>query len=120
MNTTSTNHIAIEGYDPVSFFDGHASPGKQTYTHTYAGKTWRFVTTKNRDRFAINPEAYIPQFDGNCALAVSLGQRSPGKPASWCILDDKLYFGGNAFATFLFKLFPRFRTIAQRKWLTLS
>jgi YHS domain-containing protein len=118
--STTANHIAIEGYDPVSFFDGNARPGLQTYTHAYAEKTWLFASAENRDRFISNPQGYTPQFDGNCALAVSLGQRSPGKPESWCILDDKLYFGGNTFATYLFRLFPRLRTVAQKKWLALS
>lgn len=121
MNPSTTdNRIAIEGYDPVSFFDGDAKSGKTKYSYVYAEKTWLFTSTENRGRFIKNPQGYAPQFDGNCALAVSLGQRSPGKPESWCILDDKLYFGGNTFATYLFRLFPRLRTVAQRKWLALS
>jgi hypothetical protein len=55
------------------------------------GATWRFASAEHRDRFAVDPERYAPQYGGYCAWAVSQGYTAKIDPAAWKIVDDKLY-----------------------------
>ena len=68
---------AIDGTDPVSYFDeGRPVEGDADITYSWNGAMWRFANAENRDRFAADPEAYAPQYGGYCA---------------WAIVDGKLY-----------------------------
>ena len=83
---------AIRGTDVVAYFtDGAPAKGSKDYTHNWQGATWQFSSAANRDAFAANPEAYAPQYGGNCAWAVSQGYTAPVDPDAWKIVDGKLY-----------------------------
>ena len=93
--------FAVSGYDvvayqgleqaPVGQTQPGAVPGNAGITAEYNGATWAFSTEENRDKFAANPEAYIPQYDGHCAYGVAQGGKVPGNPNLWRIVDGKLY-----------------------------
>lgn len=84
--------IAIRGADPVAYFtESRYVPGSADYTYDWAGATWRFSSTKNRDLFAENPERYAPQYGGFCAWAVAEGYTAPVDPNAWEVVDSKLY-----------------------------
>jgi YHS domain-containing protein len=83
---------AIEGYDPVAYFDeGKPVEGDSDYSHEWMGATWYFASAENRDLFAANPDKYAPQYGGYCAWAVSQGYTAEIDPDAWSIVDDKLY-----------------------------
>lgn len=83
---------AIRGADPVAYFtQGQPVYGERDITHVWGGATWRFASTENRDLFAADPEAYAPQYGGNCAWAVSQGYTASTIPEAWKIVDGKLY-----------------------------
>ncbi|MEL6523700.1 MAG: YHS domain-containing (seleno)protein [Pseudomonadota bacterium] len=93
--------FAVSGYDVVAYFDLEQAavgtsqpegvPGRADITAEYNGATFAFSTEENRDKFAANPAAYAPQYDGHCAYGVSQGGKVPANPNLWRIVDGKLY-----------------------------
>ena len=96
INSTTFGNLAIEGYDPVSYFgDGKPAKGDKQHTFDWMGATWRFTTAERRDRFAADPERYAPQYGGYCAFAVSKGTTASIDPEAWTIVDEKLYLNNS-------------------------
>jgi len=88
---------ALGGYDAVAYFtDGAPIEGSSEFTAEYNGATWYFASAENRETFLANPEAYVPQYGGYCAWAVSQGYTAKGDPDHWSIVDGKLYLNYNA------------------------
>jgi hypothetical protein len=84
--------VAIEGYDPVSYFLGpEPLQGKSDYEFYWGGVPWYFVNVANRDVFARSPEIYAPQFGGHCLTSLSRGYLSDGKPRLYVLEGMKLY-----------------------------
>lgn len=84
--------VALEGYDPVSYFIGpEPLMGSSDFAYEWGGVPWYFASPANRDVFALNPEIYAPQFGGHCLMSVSRGFLSDGKPRLYAIKDMKLY-----------------------------
>ena len=67
--------VAIQGYDPVSFFtDGKAVKGKAEFTANHNGAIYHFASKEHRDEFRADPAKYEPAFGGYCAYGVSRGK----------------------------------------------
>jgi YHS domain-containing protein len=85
--------VAIDGYDPVSYFiDADPQKGMADYEYDWGGVPWYFVSAANRDVFMRNPEVYAPRFGGHCLVSLSRGYLSDGKPRLYVIEAMKLYF----------------------------
>lgn len=85
--------VAIDGYDPVSYFtDPEPQPGKPDYEYDWGGVPWYFENPGNRDVFMRNPQIYAPQFGGHCVTSLSRGYLSDGKPRLYLVRALKLYF----------------------------
>lgn len=92
------NKIAIQGYDPVSYFKGKPSKGKKEISTTVEGVTYNFSSVANRDAFLKKSMDYEPQFGGWCAYAMgSSGEKVEIDPETFKILDGKLYLFYNAY-----------------------
>lgn len=92
--------LAIEGYDPVSYFDNKPEEGDEDITTVYRGLTYYFVNAGNLARFKANPGKYEPAFGGWCAYAMGeSGEKVKIDPETYKILDGKTYlfynFWGN-------------------------
>ncbi len=88
----AANGVAIQGYDAVAYVtDQRAVKGQRAFSHQWRGVTWHFASAANRDRFAITPEAFAPQFGGYCAYGVSRGYAVDIDPQAFTIDDGKLY-----------------------------
>ncbi|RUT34706.1 hypothetical protein EMQ25_01715 [Arsenicitalea aurantiaca] len=84
--------VALGGFDPVSYFtEGAPLPGRSEYEHIWQGVPHYFANAANRDVFARNPEIYAPRFGGHCAMALSRGYFSDGKPQLHVIHRQRLY-----------------------------
>jgi YHS domain-containing protein len=93
---SSTNGIAIKGYDPVAYFlQNSAMPGKDDFTYEWSGTKWKFASQANLDAFKTAPDKYAPQFGGFCAYGCSEKHKSPTDPNAWTIIDNKLYLNYN-------------------------
>ena len=88
--------LGADGYDVVSYFtDSRAVEGDAEFTAEYAGKTWRFSSSSNRDAFAADPARYAPHYGGHCAYGVAQGYLVFGDPKAWSVHDGVLYFNYN-------------------------
>jgi hypothetical protein len=84
--------LAIDGYDPVSYFvDGTPRLGRPDFELRFGGASWRFVNEGNMAAFAADPDVYAPQFGGHDAIAIVRGAATPGHPSLWLIEESHLY-----------------------------
>lgn len=84
-------NLALEGYDPVSYFDGNPTEGSAEFTSVHDGALYRFATAANKSRFDGAPADFAPQYGGWCAVAASEGKYFPVNPETFEISDGKLY-----------------------------
>lgn len=83
--------VAIQGYDPVSYFSGQPTLGNSDISSTYDGATYYFITPENKEKFDQEPTQYMPQYGGFCAVAVSEGKLVSVDPLTYKITDEQLY-----------------------------
>lgn len=90
---------AIKGADVVAYYslapNDKAVMGKDEFSLEWNGALWKFSSQENLDKFAKNPEAYIPQYGGYCAFAVGHNFTTDIRPNSWSIHEGKLYLNHN-------------------------
>ena len=85
--------FAIEGYDPVAYFNEEkAVPGDSQWTADYGGAKYAFSAQENRERFLQDPEKFVPKYGGYCAFSMAHGSKSRIDPHQWKIVDGKIYF----------------------------
>lgn len=99
-NFNIKNSLALEGYDPVSFFNGKPQEGKSQYKLSAKGITYYFINQVNLNKFKEDPEKYEPAYGGWCAYAMGeSGEKVKVDPETFKIIDGKLYlfynFWGN-------------------------
>jgi len=92
--------LAIQGYDPVSYFVGKAEEGSDKWSTQYKGVSYRFVSAAHRDDFTKNPDRFEPAYGGWCAYAMGeSGEKVKVDPETYKIINNKLYlfynFWGN-------------------------
>jgi YHS domain-containing protein len=93
------NNVAIQGYDPVSYFtSGKAVEGQKSIVHVYNGITYYFSSQSNRELFKKDPTKYEPQYGGWCAYAMgATGEKVEIDPETFKIVNGKLYLFYNAY-----------------------
>ena len=94
------NNIALEGYDPISYFDGKPVDGKEELKFSHEGIVYLFSSQANLNKFKSKPALYEPQYGGWCAYAMGeSGEKVKVDPETFKILNGKLYlfynFWGN-------------------------
>lgn len=94
------SQVALEGFDPVSYFDGKPVQGKSIFSYAYKGITYRFFDHSSLTKFKTNPEKYEPAYGGWCAYAMGEnGEKVKVDPETYKIVDGKLYLFYNFWAT---------------------
>lgn len=99
VDPISKDGIAIGGYDVVGYFEsGRAIKGNIQISAIQNGATYYFSNLENKKKFEANPQKYVPQYEGYCALAVSYGKKISIDPETFKVTDGKLYlfFHGNS------------------------
>ena len=92
-NLPASTHLAIEGYDPVSYFpEGGGAPkeGSKELETVHAGVRYRFATEEHRTLFLRTPERYEPAFGGWCAYAMAKQDKVEVDPESYRIQEGRL------------------------------
>jgi YHS domain-containing protein len=92
--------LALEGYDPISFFDGSPKEGKSELKFIYKGVTYFFANSTNLNKFKSSPDRYEPAYGGWCAYAMGeSGEKVKVDIETYKLVDGKLYlfynFWGN-------------------------
>jgi YHS domain-containing protein len=97
----SAKHIAIQGYDPVAYFDQNkAVKGKAAHAVVYDGITYHFSSPQNMESFRGEPLKYEPQYGGWCAYAMgATGEKVAVDPETYKVVDGKLFLFYNRFLT---------------------
>ena len=92
-------HIAINGYDPVSYFtENKAKEGNKSIKADYEGVTYYFSSEKDKGLFTSHPEKYEPEYGGWCAYAMGAkGEKVEVDPETFKIVNGKLYLFYNKF-----------------------
>lgn len=84
--------VAIDGYDPVTYFtEPLPLPGSPDHEYYWGGVPWYFVSEANRDVFMRAPEVYAPQYGGHCSMSLARGYLSDGKPRFYVIEKMQLH-----------------------------
>jgi YHS domain-containing protein len=115
------NKLAIQGYDPVSYFKNKPTKGKSSLSATYESVVYNFSTQANKDAFVKNPANYEPQFGGWCAFAMgNSGEKVEIDPQTFKIIDGKLYLFYNAFFNNTLKTWNKdeqnLKSKAEKNW----
>lgn len=125
-NYNLNNNIAIQGYDPVSYFvDAKATKGKKEFSSTYLGVVYQFASLAHKMLFDKNPAAYEPQYGGWCAYAMGeKGEKVEINPETFKIIEGKLYLFYNAFFNNTLKEWNKNQTVlkknADANWIKIS
>jgi len=89
---------AIGGKDTVSYFDTkvrsthQVAEGVDRFEVQHLGATWRFASKESATKFASNPAAYIPEYNGFCSNALSIGEGLVKTNGTvWEFFGDKLH-----------------------------
>lgn len=83
--------IALDGYDVVTYFLASApQKGNKTYQAIYRDKRYLFASPENREKFAANPDKYLPEFDEYCGCAASEDELVQADPTVFKIREGKL------------------------------
>ncbi len=86
------NGVALEGYDPVSYFDDKPREGKKELSYLYKGITYWFSSPSNLAKFKASPEKYEPAYGGWCAYAMGeTGEKVKIDPETFKIVDGRVY-----------------------------
>lgn len=92
--------VAIQGYDPVSYFAKKPTKGKKELVYTQDGITYRFASQSNLEMFKSNPSKYEPAYGGWCAYAMGeKGEKVEVDPETFKIIDGKVYLFYNMYFT---------------------
>ncbi|WP_207762661.1 YHS domain-containing (seleno)protein [Leptospira levettii] len=93
------NHhgVALDGYDPVSYFSDKPTKGKSELSFEYKGIIYHFTSIENRKKFEKNPEKFEPEYGGWCAFAMGEnGDKVEVDPMRYKIINGKinLFYNG--------------------------
>ncbi len=99
-NFNTKKNSAIEGYDPVSYFDNNPKEGEAKWSYDYKGIPYHFSSAVNLAKFKASPDKYEPAYGGWCAYAMGeSGEKVKIDPETFKIVEGKLYlfynFWGN-------------------------
>lgn len=93
-----TEGLALDGYDPVSYFQKNPQRGSPDLTYEHQGLTFYFQSESNRQTFINSTDEYLPQYGGWCAYAMAQsGKLVPVNPETYKLIDGKLYLFYNAY-----------------------
>lgn len=86
------NQLAIQGYDPVAYFEDHKPvKGSDAFKFKFENAVYQFASQSHLNTFKKNPEKYVPEYGGYCAYGVSKGYAVSIDPTAWSIVEGKLY-----------------------------
>jgi YHS domain-containing protein len=113
--------VALDEYDPVSYFAGKPVEGDEDNSYTYKGVTYYFASPANLAKFKSNPDAYEPAYGGWCAYAMGdSGEKVKIDPETFKIINGRLYlfynfWGNNTLETWN-KSEPALKAKADQNW----
>jgi len=84
------NRVAIDGYDPVSYFKSGPKKGSTSQAYDYDGVIYHFANAENLAEFKKNPTKYEPVWGGWCGHAMALrGEKVEINPECYKIVNGR-------------------------------
>jgi YHS domain-containing protein len=84
--------VAIQGYDPVSYFEAKPVKGVASIFTFYKGIRYEFATQAHLQAFKTDPAKYEPAYGGWCAYAMGKnGEKVSIDPMKYKIINNHLY-----------------------------
>ena len=88
--------LALGGYDAVAYFDtGRPTHGMVALAASYNGARYLFASEAHRKTFLANPQKYVPEFGGFCAVGTSFGEKVDVDPETGKVVKGKLYLNNS-------------------------
>lgn len=118
----SVENVAIDGYDPVSYFvSSSANKADGTHQYVYKEMTWYFSSDENLQTFSADPESFIPKFGGFCAYELADEDLVNSDPQFWYIHNRGLYlFNDEGAKEDWFREIDVRLTSAEENWVKLN
>lgn len=83
--------VALDGYDPVSYFNGKPQKGSAKQQFSFYGIVYWFASAENKAEFQQHPEKYEPAYGGWCAYAVGAkAEKVEPDPTNFKIVQGKV------------------------------
>ena len=109
-------NLALEGYDPVSYFDGSPLEGDEDLKYVFKGITYQFASADNLAKFKLTPDKYEPAYGGWCAYAMGeTGEKVEIDPETFKVLDGKLYLFYNSVFNNTLPKWNKTETVLKKK-----
>ena len=91
-----------DGADLVAYFtEERAVEGSEEFVAEHEGVTYKFASAENAATFEADPVAYLPEYGGYCAYAVSKGYTATVDRDAWTVHEGKLYLNFSKSVRFL-------------------
>lgn len=96
--------LMLGGRDVVSYFvAGVPVQGQSRWRTEYQGVAFHFADAANQARFVARPQAYLPAFNGFCAMSMVYAVPRRGDPDVWAVVDGRLLLFADASALAAFR-----------------
>ncbi len=82
--------VALEGYSPVSYFEGRAERGSALFAVDHEGVTYHLRDAAQVEAFRASPARFVPAFGGWCAFGMAISDKFPVDPTCYRIVDGRL------------------------------
>ena len=93
--STDSRGIALGGYDIITYYRDDAQLGSPDYRYDYDGASFLFTSAVNREKFARQPQTFMPQYGGHCAFGMSFGALVEPDPESYTVENGRLYMNAS-------------------------
>ena len=84
--------VGVNGFDPVSYYEGKPAKGEKEISYKHKGITYLFSSAEHLEAFKSQPDKYEPAYGGWCAYAMGeSGDKVKIDPYTYKIKEGKLY-----------------------------
>ena len=95
-NFNLVNGVALNEFDPVSYFKKKPAKGNAKFSYDYKGITYYFSSDANLQEFKKSPAKYEPAYGGWCAYSLGVdGQRVKIDASTYKVIEGKVYLFSN-------------------------
>lgn len=113
----NSKRIAINYYDPISFYNHKPQIGIEAISFNYNGVAYTFTNEENKNKFIEKFKDLEPRFGGWCAYSISEGKKVDFNPKYYAIIKDSLYLFSTEEKMNLFKKdYEKIQNIAWSEW----
>ena len=93
---TDAGGVLLHGYDVMGYFyKNKALPGSNRFTAKWGGGTYWFSSAQYRSWFKSDPDRWVPQYGGWCAMSLTRGKKVDADPNFFVRRETGLFVFAN-------------------------